>query len=163
MTSVATAKKERALGDQVKYRGSLSTLDDLHYLESGADPEHTAGNATASSSHMIDTPEKKLQIGAGLRGLKLAKKEHVLPLLILIWYGSASVAITSSKRTMMLPMPFLLCVSQFAVASVMVGLYARYTRSLKPLHSSTRVTVFQISVSYTLGFIFTNVAFSLGQ
>jgi hypothetical protein len=161
MTSTAAAKKER---DQVKYRGSLSTLDDLHYLESGADPEHTIGAATASSSHMIDTPEKKLQIGVGLRGLKLAKKEHVLPLLVLIWYGSASVAITSSKRTMMmLPMPFLLCCSQFAVASVMVGLYARYTRSLKRLHSSIRSTVVQISVSYTLGFIFTNVAFSLGK
>ena len=79
-------------------------------------------------------------------------------------YGSASMAITSSKKIMMiLPLPFLLCTCQFLIATLIVGTYSRTTKSYRPLNASSRVLVYQISLSYTFGFIFTNIAFSLGK
>ena len=80
-------------------------------------------------------------------------------------YGSACISITSSKKAMNeLPLPFLLCTSQFLIATIIVGFYSKYiTKSYKKIPPSARVLVYQISLSYTFGFIFTNTAFSLGK
>ena len=63
-----------------------------------------------------------------------------------------------------LPLPFLLCTSQFLVATIVLGFYSRViTRSYKKIQPSARILVYQIALSYTFGFIFTNTAFSLGK
>ena len=75
------------------------------------------------------------------------------------------MSITSSKRVMNeLPLPFLLCASQFLIASILVGFYSKYiSGSYKKIQLSSKTIVYQISLSYTFGFIFTNTAFSLGK
>ena len=63
-----------------------------------------------------------------------------------------------------LPLPFLLCTSQFLIASIIVGFYSKYVSgSYKKIQPSAKALVYQISLSYTFGFIFTNTAFSLGE
>ena len=97
-------------------------------------------------------------------------KEHapraVVPvtILVIVWYLSAAIAITTSKKTMvMLPLPFMLCTSQFIVASIVVGVYTRLSKKHIPMQSASRSMIFKISYSYTFGFVFTNIAFSLGK
>jgi hypothetical protein len=49
-------------------------------------------------------------------------------------------------------------------ASITVGVYSRFiSGSFKKIQPSSKNLVYQISVSYTFGFIFTNTAFSLGK
>lgn len=85
-------------------------------------------------------------------------------ILVLLWYSFAIVAITSSKKIMIhTPLPFLLCCSQFAIAAVLTRLYLHFNQSLKTIQASFNSLVRQISVSYTFGFIFTNIAFSMGK
>ena len=85
-----------------------------------------------------------------------------LAVLVAVWYGTAIAAITTSKRIMMqFPLPFLLCTTQFVVASVVVGFYSRTSKTYRPIPAASWVLVHQIAVSYTFGFIFTNTAFSL--
>ena len=63
-----------------------------------------------------------------------------------------------------LPLPFLLCTSQFFIASIIVGFYSKYVSgSYRKIQPSAKILVYQISLSYTFGFIFTNTAFSLGE
>ena len=63
-----------------------------------------------------------------------------------------------------LPLPFLLCTSQFLIATLIVGFYSKYVSgSYKSIQPAARVLVYQIALSYTFGFIFTNTAFSLGE
>ena len=63
-----------------------------------------------------------------------------------------------------LPLPFLLCSSQFFIATIIIGFYSKFiTKSYKKIPPSSRILVYQISLSYTFGFVFTNIAFSLGE
>ena len=62
---------------------------------------------------------------------------------------------------MMFPLPFVLCTTQFVIASAVVGLYVRQSKTYRSINPTTLSVVYQIAISYTFGFIFTNTAFSL--
>ena len=86
-----------------------------------------------------------------------------LVVMIVVWYVSAVVTITSTKELMnRMQLPFLLCLSQFAFASILSFVYLHFSSSLKPVPTPARSIVLQIAISYTLGFVLTNIAFSLG-
>lgn len=89
----------------------------------------------------------------------------VLVGLVLLWYCGAVVTITTTKVIMnATKLPFLLCTVQFIFASVLARLYIRNIQggNLASDTSSINPLLFQISVSYTFGFILTNTAFSIG-
>jgi hypothetical protein len=137
-------------GEAVKFRRIISgPHDDLYSLEQGMQPPNQ------HHKHILPNSEKK-QL--------LPKGSVALPVLIIIWYTTAAIAITTSKKVMtMLALPFMLCTSQFVVASIVVGLYARLFRKYVPMQANSRAILFKISYSYTFGFVFTNTAFSLGK
>jgi drug/metabolite transporter (DMT)-like permease len=81
--------------------------------------------------------------------------------IVLGWYGSAVIAVLSSKVIMIhFPFPFFLCFSQFLFASLITTLL-NYLNHSKPLSSQFTFYLYHIGVSYTFGFIFTNISFSL--
>ncbi len=100
-------------------------------------------------------------------------------LLVFIWYFTAVITITSSKEIMnRLSLPFILCTIQFIFASSLSYIYLQYSQQLKSQSylinqsynsgsnnsfGSLVSLLYQISFSYTLGFILTNWAFSLGK
>jgi solute carrier family 35 protein E1 len=83
-------------------------------------------------------------------------------LLILVWYGASVFAIMTSKMVMQeAPLPFSLCMMQFLVATFVSGaailLQGGWPKPIGPEFS----TLGKTSLSYTLGFMLTNVGFSL--
>lgn len=87
-----------------------------------------------------------------------------LIVLVVVWYLCAVVTITTTKEVMnRVRLPFLLCLSQFVFASLLSYAYLRWTKKLRAVPANAKSVVLQISLSYTLGFIFTNIAFSLGE
>lgn len=86
-----------------------------------------------------------------------------LILMVIVWYLSAVITITSTKEVMnRVQLPFLLCFSQFAFATVLSFVYLHLSGTLKHVPIPARSIVLQIAISYTLGFVLTNIAFSLG-
>jgi solute carrier family 35, member E1 len=84
----------------------------------------------------------------------------VLAAIVFGWYTTAIVSITTSKQILNeISLPFSLCFSQFLCASIITRIPLLFFQS-KPIERKYRFLVFQIAVSYSLGFIFTNVAFS---
>ena len=96
--------------------------------------------------------------------------------LVTLWYGSAVLCILSSKSAMLMcPAPFLLCTTQFITASVFCVIFYHFSNpgkagviaELMSSRKSANKTEFQmvvlISFCYTLGFILTNMAFSLAN
>jgi len=84
-------------------------------------------------------------------------------LLVAAWYFCAVVTITTTKEVMnRVRLPYLLCLSQFAFASVLSFGFLQYTEKLKAIPTAVQGVIVQIAASYTLGFILTNIAFSLG-
>jgi solute carrier family 35, member E1 len=82
-------------------------------------------------------------------------------LIVLGWYLSAIVAVLSSKLIMLqFPFPFFLCLTQFLSASIATAALNSWNRS-PPLLPHFRSHLLHIGVSYTFGFIFTNISFSL--
>jgi solute carrier family 35, member E1 len=105
-----------------------------------------------------------------------AQKTAELCGLAALWYGSAVICIISSKSAMLIcPSPFLLCTTQFITASIFCSLFYQLMNpgksgtvaELRAAASSSNKSRLQlvvlISVCYTLGFILTNVAFSLAN
>jgi hypothetical protein len=85
-------------------------------------------------------------------------------ILVLIWYSTAVITITTSKEIMnRVQFPFLLCCIQFIFASSLSYSYLRYSGQYKTVSPSISSTIYQISLSYTLGFVLTNWAFSIGK
>ena len=85
-------------------------------------------------------------------------------LLVVVWYFCAVVTITTTKEVMnRVRLPYLLCLSQFAFASVLSFGFLQYTEKLKAIPPAVQGVIVQIAASYTLGFILTNIAFSLGM
>lgn len=83
--------------------------------------------------------------------------------LVAAWYLCAIVTITSTKELMnRVRFPFALCLSQFFFASVLSYCYLRWSKTFRMVPAAAKSIVIQIALSYTLGFILTNVAFSLG-
>mmetsp|Transcript_31676 Transcript_31676/g.69786 ORF Transcript_31676/g.69786 Transcript_31676/m.69786 type:complete len:342 (-) Transcript_31676:60-1085(-) len=93
------------------------------------------------------------------------RKDHmayVLPLLVFTWYSSAIVSITTTKELMnRVPLPFLLCTTQFLIASASSLVYLLFTRQYKAVPPEVQAVVMQIATSYTFGFVSTNIAFSI--
>lgn len=88
----------------------------------------------------------------------------VLFVLVAIWYSTAVVAITTSKEIMnRARFPFLLCTIQFFFATAITYIYLYLTKSIKTISPAINNILYQISFSYTLGFVFTNTAFSMGK
>lgn len=84
--------------------------------------------------------------------------------LVVVWYMCAICTITTTKEIMnRFQFPFLLCFSQFSFASVLTYLYLKWSQRYKGVSIEARGVVVQIAVTYTLGFVFTNIAFSLGN
>jgi hypothetical protein len=94
----------------------------------------------------------------------IAPAAYVLPLLIFTWYSSAIVSITTTKELMnRVPFPFLLCTSQFLIATASSLVYLLCSRQYKAVPAEVSGTVLQIATSYTFGFVTTNIAFSIGK
>ena len=86
-------------------------------------------------------------------------------LLVVVWYGASVCAITTSKMSMQLaPLPFCLCFAQFTVATVAsaLGIFATTGKPPSSLGPAA-TTLARLSTSYTFGFMFTNVGFSLSS
>jgi hypothetical protein len=112
----------------------------------------------------------------------------MLPLLVCFWYVAAIVSITTSKKIMLqTPLPFSLCTIQFFIATIVTTLIKKiksnlsislsneqqssqqlpFTLSISPaiskenysISSYSQRLVYLISITYTCGFIFTNIAF----
>ena len=84
--------------------------------------------------------------------------------LVLVWYGAAVITITSSKEIMnRIRFPYFLCTIQFLFAAILTNLYMRYTGQDRIVPSHITSMIYRISASYTLGFILTNWAFSIGR
>jgi hypothetical protein len=84
--------------------------------------------------------------------------------LVFFWYFTAVITITTSKEIMnRVRLPFLLCSVQFLFAAGLSGLYLRYTGQHRSVPAHISTFLYQISFSYTIGFILTNWAFSIGK
>jgi hypothetical protein len=89
---------------------------------------------------------------------------YVLLTLVVVWYGCSVVTITTSKELMLISqLPYLLCFCQFLFASALSYVYLAWSKRLKAIQAETRSAVIKICVSYTLGFVLTNIAFSIGM
>jgi hypothetical protein len=87
-----------------------------------------------------------------------------LVIYVLLWYTCSIITITSTKSLMMMgKFPFSLCASQFTVATACSYLYLRCTNTLKVASAAAKSIMLRIAVSYTFGFVVTNIAFSLGN
>lgn len=88
---------------------------------------------------------------------------YILPLLVFIWYITAIITITSTKEIMnRFEFPFLLCSIQFFFSSILSCMYIWLSSSSRAIPSIGVALIYRISFTYTLGFIFTNFAFSKG-
>jgi hypothetical protein len=155
--------------ESVKFRGSSQSDFQLVDVEYG----HGDVMSLLQESSRINGSDDKKRAPSSIisylldSGGDFGKRKsdyYVIPLLVLIWYLSAIVAITTSKKVMILhPYPFMLCTSQFLVATLATYLIIRTPSSITSMQSGARNVVIQIATSYTFGFIFTNVAFSIGK
>ena len=85
-------------------------------------------------------------------------------ILVVLWYSAAIIAITSSKILLTkLSFPYFLCCTQFMTASISTHIYLSYNAKFKTLPVSYHTYIRLVGISYTLGFIFTNLSFSLGE
>lgn len=90
-------------------------------------------------------------------------------LLVTLWYSSAVVSVITSKATMIIaPVPFVLCLTQFFTASVVcciLYLFKHWHSKKSKWHQMLYITpiIAIVTTCYTAGFIFTNIAFSLGN
>lgn len=80
---------------------------------------------------------------------------------VILWYGSAILAITTSKLSMqMAPIPFCLCLTQCLSATFISGVVRQFTEAPRGV-GAERFILWKTSITYTLGFIFTNLGFSI--
>lgn len=108
-----------------------------------------------------------------LRNEMFSKKDVEVCVLVLFWYASAAMSVISSKIVLVVcRAPFLLCLTQFTAASVILFMLylfknmessnSKMRQELIELVNVSRIVLI-IAVCYTMGFILTNVAFSLGN
>lgn len=121
-----------------------------------------ASIANSSSSSTGTTPVKKSRSFAGSNNITITIA------LVIIWYSSALISVTSSKQIMnRCRLPFLLCSVQFICAVFFTKLYLYISKSnsivSKPMIQQVQSILLQISASYTFGFVLTNCAFSIGR
>lgn len=82
--------------------------------------------------------------------------------LVFVWYFFAVVSITTSKQILnVAPYPYTLCTMQFTLAFIISRSVAVSMKMLRPLDKAATPLLVAIAVTYSLGFIFTNLAFSI--
>ena len=90
-----------------------------------------------------------------------------LPLLVVLWYGSSCLAITTSKLCMeRARVPFVLCACQFGAATLLTKALLVLEDRRKPAAAGggrAVGAVARVAASYTVGFALTNTAFSLAS
>merc|ERR1712194_425195 len=91
--------------------------------------------------------------------------QMITVLLIVLWYVSSMFAITTSKLTMQAAkVPLVLCVVQFTTATVVSGMVLAVQGLSAGLPDRKgKVVLGSTALTYTLGFFFTNLAFSLAN
>ena len=89
--------------------------------------------------------------------------------LVIAWYLSANISVITAKTLLQqYPYPFLLCSVQFYTAFLLLGFVSsqfgsQKRDSWKQMHKTNKLIIAYISVAYTAGFIFTNIAFSISK
>lgn len=84
--------------------------------------------------------------------------------LVIVWYSTAIVAISSSKGFLsVVPAPLTLCLCQFSFSFVITYCAKKKQKTNIVMSPSFQRLIWMISLSYTLGFLFTNYSFSIGM
>jgi len=85
--------------------------------------------------------------------------------LVILWYSSSMLAITTSKMTMQAaPVPLVLCSAQFAIAAIISGAVLTLGETGTKMSNGQEGSMLAgISITYTLGVFFTNFVFSLAH
>lgn len=85
--------------------------------------------------------------------------------LVILWYSSSILAITTSKMTMQAaPVPLVLCSAQFAIAAIISGAVLTLGETGTKMSNGQEGSMLAgISITYTLGVFFTNFVFSLAH
>lgn len=116
------------------------------------------------STSSYDNEENPLDNLETKKPINRIESTFLIFIYVILWYSIAIVAITTSKLTMnTIPFPFLLCCSQFLFATILTRQYVNRIGKYKPIQLSFRWLIVQIAISYTFGFIFTNLSFNLGM
>lgn len=142
---------EAAFSDRLE----MDKPDKVHRRTVNIDVESVDNIAEVEASGVaIDETSKK----------RLLSSIWTICLLVCLWYATAVAAITSTKMIMnILPFPFLLCTFQFVIASIITAIYRKscVENGVNKVDFSADKVVEQIAMSYTLGFVFTNISFSI--
>ena len=94
--------------------------------------------------------------------MQLLRSLSVVGGLVFVWYFFAVVSITTSKQILnVAPYPYTLCTMQFTLAFIISRSVAVSMKMLRPLEKAATPLLVAIAVTYSLGFIFTNLAFSI--
>lgn len=107
-----------------------------------------------------------IAFGTNKKNRVAASNIYQVSILVFVWYSAALFSVTSSKQIMnRCKMPFLLCAIQFFCAALITKIYLYISKSnnAKSVSDSLQSLLFQISASYTFGFVLTNCAFSIGM
>jgi solute carrier family 35, member E1 len=128
-------------------------------------------SSTSDGAGVLDAPFPSMQESPWVPGIV------VVPFMVFVWYFFAVMAITTSKQIMLdVQLPNMLCTAQFFFALVATKLTSDLMSpnsesllSASSLHKSVphhllpnfNSLLTQIAISYTLGFVFTNMAFSV--
>ena len=164
--SPGTASKEDRRG-RIMYLHGMAGSDGLGSGSGGGNGSSSSGGSGGGGNG--DGSEASLK--GSITGFGLPSV-IVVPALVLVWYTFAVAAITTSKMMMnMAPLPYLLCTSQFLCAlgamRLLHSLGDEPTGSPRQAHVAPSLLpkfnalLTQIALSYTFGFIFTNMAFSV--
>lgn len=82
-------------------------------------------------------------------------------ILVVLWYGTSILAITTSKLSMEIArVPFCLCLTQCLTATFISFACRKYMGVAREVGQESSM-LWKTSMTYTLGFIFTNLGFSL--
>ena len=135
----------------IKFRRATSNESDL---EIGANSNVTSNWNDAGVGHVVIHNDKKLRRSSIV----------TIILLVSLWYSAAILSITTSKCVLnVVQFPFLLCTFQFSMAAIITRSYLSFHSKFKSIQESFSTLIYEISLSYTFGFIFTNISFSLGK
>ena len=148
------------------------TKDLLHPdLETGEATSSASANFASSTSS--EEKDKDMISLAPLVQSMLQDPTHALrnvyklssftsvPSMVFVWYLSAIFSITTSKTILMnMPYPYILCLCQCCVAYTISMYISTSMKTYRSLSGPSVILVVSIGVTYTLGFILTNMAFS---
>mmetsp|Transcript_6989 Transcript_6989/g.11750 ORF Transcript_6989/g.11750 Transcript_6989/m.11750 type:complete len:265 (+) Transcript_6989:84-878(+) len=85
------------------------------------------------------------------------------PVLIILWFAASIAAVTTSKITVSSVGPLQLCTVQFLAAALIERIQLAWVQHcIRPLAREAQL-VKRVALTYTLGFAFTNIAFSLAN